>query len=128
MVEVSVALLVIHAVADHEHVRDLESAIGDGQIDQASGGLVEKGADFDAGRVALLERFQEVCAGQSCVDYVFNQQNISSFDAFVEVFGDFDDAGLSRVTGDGHEVDVCGNGDGAEQIGGEDERAAQHSD
>src|SRR5262249_4114944 len=128
MVQVPVTLLIIHAVANDKHIGNLESTISDGQIDQSSCGLVEQGTNFDARRIALLERLQKIRTGQPRVDDVLDQQNISSFDALIKILGYSHDARLSRVTRYGHEVDIGWNGDVAEQIGGENERAAEHRD
>ncbi len=130
MGQVSVTLLVVHSVADHKHVRNLEPPIGDWQIDKAAHRLIQQRAYFESGRPMLSEHPKQIIGCQACVDNIFDQKHVAARDTLFEVLRDSHDAGsrLASVTGDCHEVYCDRSLNGSEEICGEDERSFQDRD
>lgn len=105
--KIAILLLEIHSVSDNKHVGNLKTAIRDRKVDNSARGFIEERTDVYRSGIALAEGVDEISRGESSIDNIFNQEDVSSGDAFVEIFGDLYDTGswLTGVTRDAHEVD-----------------------
>src|ERR1700730_367691 len=128
MREIAIARLIVHAVANDKNIRNFKSSIGYWQVDQSAPRLIEKGADIDASRFALVKGLRQVVRGEPCVDNVLDEQHVASGDTFFEIFRYAHNAGAGwiPVTGDSHEVYRARKSHRAKQIGGEDKRPFQY--
>src|SRR5580704_6880467 len=86
--QVAVQLLVIQAAADHEAVRNFETAEIDRHLCDAPDGTVEQSANSDRSRSAACKRLQQIARRQAGVDNVFNKQDVFVLDGVVKIFSD----------------------------------------
>ena len=86
--KVSIFLVKIQAVADHEHIRDLKAHVIRFDGNDAARVLIEQRGELQAGRVVRPQHFLQVAIGAARVEDVFHHQHIAAFDADVEVLGD----------------------------------------
>src|SRR5580658_2052195 len=114
--EVAVAFGVVHAVADDEEVGNGETYVVGFDFFETAGGFVEQGGDAEGFGVMLEEDFAQIGEGEAGIENVFDDEDIFSFNGFVEILDELDGAGGAlafAVAGDGDEV-KCGVGlDGA---------------
>src|SRR5439155_19031457 len=117
--QIPVPLVEIQAVADDEPIRDFEPHVADGNIDFPALRLGHEGADLQGCGLPGLKISDQVGKGQSGVDDVLDHEDVAALDVDVQVLEDPDDTGAvgrGAVAGDGHEVDLAGNGQLAHQI------------
>ena len=76
----------VESVADHKHVRQLKSSVGNRLVDDPGNGPVEQCAYAQAGRIARLEGSQQVAEGQTRSDDIFDDDHFPPFDALFQVF------------------------------------------
>src|SRR5829696_3302248 len=88
------ALVQVEAVADQEHVGDLEAHIRQGDVDDPPGPLVQQGADPQAGRAAGGQHPEQVGQGQPGVDDVLDHEHVGPGQVQVEVLLDPDHPGV----------------------------------
>ena len=70
----------VQAVADDEHVRHLEADEVDRDLHPSPGGLGQERTDVEAGRAARPQQVQQVLQGETGVDDVLDQQDVSALD------------------------------------------------
>src|SRR5215211_1373249 len=102
------ALVEVQAVPDQEGVGDLEADVGQRDVDDAPGALVQQGADAQADRPPGGQHPEQVGQGQPGVDDVLHHEHVGAGQVQVEVLLDPDHPGVLRGVeqGDGHEVDL----------------------
>src|ERR1700691_2231666 len=83
--QIAIKLLVIESIADHEAIRNFETAIANRNIREASRRPVEQRANMQAARTARAQRAQQVTQRQPGVHDIFHQQHILVLDAVIEV-------------------------------------------
>src|SRR5215217_1539614 len=122
------ALVQVKAVPDQEHVGDLEANIGQGDVNDPPGPLVQQGTDPQAGRPAGGQHPEQVGEGQPGVDDVLDHQHVGPGQVQVEVLLDPDHPGVlgGVEPRDGHEVGPAGHRRRPDQVGQEDHPAPQH--
>src|SRR5436190_14266035 len=86
--EVPVALVVVEAVADHEHGGDLEPLILDVDRDPLHLRLLQQRAHLEAGRLARAQVLQQIVERQARVHDVLDEQHVAAGDLVVEVLQD----------------------------------------
>ena len=131
VVYTTVALGVVHAVADDELVGNLEGYVVGFDGDEAALGFVEAGGDLEGGRLVLEHQAAEITECKAGVEDVFDDDDVLAFDGVVDVLDELDGAGGdtgAAVAGDRDEVEGIVDLDGAGKIGKEDGRALQDSD
>jgi phosphatidylglycerol:prolipoprotein diacylglycerol transferase len=131
VVDTSVALGVVHAVADDELVGDLEGYVVGFDGDEATFRLVEAGSNLEGGWLVLEHEAAQVREGEAGVKDVFDDDDVLSLDGVVDVLDEFDgtrgDTGAA-VAGDGDKVKGVVDGDGAGEVGKEDGCAFEDPD
>jgi hypothetical protein len=123
----AVALVEVEAVPDEELVRNDEADVADRKIlDEAPVRAVEERGGDERGRLAQLERLDEVAERQAGVDDVLDDDHVTAFDLGVEVLEQPDPAsaaelGLGAVAGELDEVEAVQDRQRAREIRREDE-------
>src|SRR5579872_3799787 len=121
----------IEAVADDEGRGDGEPDVAQVERHPLLALLHEEGADLEALRLPGLQVAPQVVEGEAAVDDVLDDEHVAAGQVGVEVLHDPDHArgpGRAAVRGDGHEVDVDRQVDGAGEVAHEDHGALQHAD
>src|SRR4030095_9610754 len=129
--QIAVPAVVVEPVADHEIVRDHEAHVVDVHVDLPAGHLVQQDTQGEAPGVAGRHVAPQVADGPARVDDVLHDDHVPALDGDGQVGGQPHHPRGPRarpVGGHGHEVHGAGQRDGAEQIGGEEDRALQHTD
>src|SRR3990172_1624063 len=129
--KVPVALGEVEAVADHEAVGNLEADVAAVDVALAPLRLGHERAHVERGRLARLERAQEVREREARVDDILDDEDVPSLDRDVEVLENAHDArGVDpgAVARHGHEVDLAGDVDRAHEVGHEEDGALEHAD
>lgn len=124
-------LSVIQAVADHKFIADGESDVFDLDIALVCLGLVEQGTDRQASGSAIPQDPSQIIQGQTSVSNIFDDQDVASFDADIQILLDLDHtSGLGGVTiaGNGHKVDLSSCAELADQVRAEDEGTFEDAD
>ena len=131
VVDASVALGVVHAVADDELVGDLEGYVVGFDGDEAALGFVEAGGDLERRGFVLEHEAAEIAEGEAGVEDVFDDDDVLAFDGVVDVLDELDGSGGdsgAAVAGDGDEVEGVVDADGAGEVGEEDGGAFEDAD
>ena len=74
--QVAIDFVIVQAVSDDEFVRNVEADIVERNLDFATARFVEQSADLDRGWIAGLEHLGDVRKGPTCVDDIFDEQDI----------------------------------------------------
>ena len=131
VVYTTVALGIVHAVADDELVGNLEGYVVGFDGDEAALGLVEAGGDLEGGGLVLEHQAAEIAECEAGVEDVFDDDDVLAFDGVVNVLDELDGAGGdagAAVAGDGDEVESVIDADGSGEVGEEDGCAFEDSD
>src|SRR5580698_9147272 len=131
VVYTTVALGVVHAVADDELVGNLEGYVVGFDGDEAALGFVEAGGDLEGGGLVLEHQAAEIAECEAGVEDVFDDDDVLAFDGVVNVLDELDGAGGdagAAVAGDGDEVEGVIDADGSGEVGEEDGCAFEYSD
>lgn len=83
--KVTITLGKIEAVAHNELIRHFKPDIIDIDTGEATAGFIEHRAHLDAGHIAIAHHVQQVVQRQTRIDNVFDNQDVTAFDAFVQV-------------------------------------------
>ena len=129
--QVAVALGDVEAVADDEIGRDGEADVAQVELDPLLALLHQQGAHLEALGLAGEEVAAQVVQREPAVDDVLDHEDVAPVEVGVEVLDDAHDArglGGAAVGGDGHEVDVDRQRDGAAQVAHEEHGALEHAD
>src|SRR4051812_41097250 len=78
--QVAVPLSVVEAIADYELVGNVKTDVGEGHVEEAHARSVEESADTNGSGLPASKQFHDVSEGESCVDYVFHEQDMATFD------------------------------------------------
>src|SRR5919107_708792 len=129
--EVAVGSGVVETVSNDELVGHLESQVPHVEVGAPPGRFGEEGTDLQRGRLAGLQRAQEVRERQARIDYVLDDKDVPVRDVLFEVFEDTDDAaggGARAVRAYVHEVQLALQIYVAHEVAHDHDRAAQDAD
>ncbi len=87
--QVAETLRIVHAVADHKVVGDLESDIVGVDLFQAARRLVEQRGDAQRSGLVLLKEAAQETQGEAGIEDVFDDDDVLAFDRLVEIFDEF---------------------------------------
>src|SRR6185437_13469756 len=106
--QITVALGIIHSIADDEQVRYGESDVICVDLLNTTGGLVEERRDAQRFWSLLEEYLAEVGEGEARVEDVFDDEDVLAFDGLIQVLDELDCAGGAlplAIAGNGNEVE-----------------------
>src|SRR6185312_7048261 len=129
--DAAIALGVIHAVADHEAVGNLETDVVGLDGDEAALVLVQAGCDLQRRRLVLQHQVAEVVERKPGVEDVFDDDDVPAFDGVVDVFDELDGAwrnARTAVAGNGDEVEGVVDLNSAGEIREKDRRSLEDTD
>jgi hypothetical protein len=131
VVDATVTLGVVHAVADDELVGDFECYVVGFDGYETALGFVETGGDLQRRGLVLEHEAAEVAEGETSVENVFDQDHMFAFDRVVDVLDELDGSGRDAgapIAGDSDEVEGVVDLDGAGEISEEDGGAFEDAD
>ena len=89
----------VHAVSDQSALRDLETIIGDGNIDELLVRTQEHRTNLNACRHACCQILDDIACCQACTNNIFNDKNVFIGYFQIKIFCNSDDACLICALG-----------------------------
>jgi hypothetical protein len=120
----------VEAITYHVVVRNLETHVGQVNVDNATPGAIKQNANVEARGLVLTQRAHNKVSCEAGIDDVFNEKDVPLGQGLIEIFGEADHAVSlfgGTIAGNSQEVNRNWYSDGTQQISHEEKNALKNS-